>query len=171
MGRTGEWFAFQHFGVAPDILTCAKALAGGIAAGVMLATEDVARTFQPGMHASTFGGNPIACRAGLATIETIEQEGLLERGRAIGRRFRERFEALRRERPALIRDIRVLGTMVGLDLTIDATNVVAACLERRLLVNATHGHVLRLLPALTIGDDQIDEGCAILAEVLRKTVA
>jgi acetylornithine/succinyldiaminopimelate/putrescine aminotransferase len=171
MGRTGEWFAFQHFGVAPDILTCAKALAGGIAAGVMLATEDVARTFQPGMHASTFGGNPIACRAGLATIETIEQEGLLERGRAIGRRFRDRFEALRLERPALIRDIRVLGTMVGLDLTIDATNVVAACLERRLLVNATHGHVLRLLPALTIGDDQIDEGCAILAEVLRKTVA
>jgi predicted acetylornithine/succinylornithine family transaminase len=171
MGRTGDWFAFQHFGAAPDILTCAKALAGGIAAGVMLATEDVARTFQPGMHASTFGGNPIACRAGLATIETIEQEGLLERGRAIGRRFRDRFEALRLERPALIRDIRVLGTMVGLDLTIDATNVVAACLERRLLVNATHGHVLRLLPALTIGDDQIDEGCAILAEVLRKTVA
>jgi acetylornithine/N-succinyldiaminopimelate aminotransferase len=171
MGRTGEWFAFQHFGVAPDILTCAKALAGGIAAGVMLATEDVARTFQPGMHASTFGGNPIACRAGLATIETIEQEGLLQRGREIGRRFRERFESLRQELPALIREIRVLGTMIGLELTIEATPVVAACLERRLLVNATHGHVIRLLPALTIGDDQIDEGCAILADVLRQAVA
>jgi acetylornithine/N-succinyldiaminopimelate aminotransferase len=171
MGRTGEWFAYQHAGVAPDMLTCAKALAGGIAAGVLIATRDVARTLQPGMHASTFGGNPIACRAGLATIETIEQEGLLERGRAIGERFRDRFEAMRRDWPALIRDIRVLGTMIGLDLTIDATAVVAACLDRRLLINATHGHVVRLLPALTIGDDQIDEGCALLADVLRQTIA
>jgi predicted acetylornithine/succinylornithine family transaminase len=171
MGRTGEWFAYQHSGVAPDILTCAKALAGGVAAGVMIATDPIARTFQPGMHASTFGGNPIACRAGLATIETIEQEGLLQRGREIGRRFRERFESLRQELPALIREIRVLGTMIGLELTIEATPVVAACLERRLLVNATHGHVIRLLPALTIGDDQIDEGCAILADVLRQAVA
>jgi acetylornithine/succinyldiaminopimelate/putrescine aminotransferase len=171
MGRTGEWFAFQHFGVTPDILTCAKALAGGVAAGVMLAIDEVARTLQPGMHASTFGGTPLACRAGLATIETIEQEGLLARGRAIGERFRDRFEAIRRELPGRIRDIRVLGTMIGVDLTTDASPVVAACLERRLLVNATHGHVLRLLPALTIGDDQIDEGCAILAEVLRETAA
>jgi predicted acetylornithine/succinylornithine family transaminase len=171
MGRTGEWFAYQHTTIKPDILTCAKALAGGIAAGVMMTTTEIARTLKPGMHASTFGGNPIACRAGLATIETIEQEGLLERGRAIGARFREQFEALRGDLPQLIRAIRILGTMVGLDLTVDASNVVTECLKRRLLINATHGHVVRLLPALTIRDEQIDEGCAILADVLRQTVA
>ncbi len=119
------------------------------------------------MHASTFGGNPIACRAGLATIETIEQDGLLERGRAIGDRFAAHFEALRHELSRPDRRIRVRGTMIGLDLTVDAAPVVAACLERRLLVNATHGHVVRLLPALTIDNDQIDEGCAMLADVLR----
>jgi acetylornithine/succinyldiaminopimelate/putrescine aminotransferase len=167
MGRTGAWFGYQHTDVIPDMLTCAKALAGGIAAGVLIARHEVAQVFRPGMHASTFGGNPIACRAGLATIETIEHDGLLQRGRAIGERFREQFSALREERPGLFRDIRVLGTMVGLDLTFDATEVVSTCLERRLLVNATHGHVVRLLPALTISDDQIDEGCALLADVLR----
>ena len=88
LGRTGEWFAYQHFGIEPDILTCAKALAGGVAAGVMIAKPEVAATLKPGMHASTFGGNPIACRAGIATIETIEADGLLDRGRAIGERFR-----------------------------------------------------------------------------------
>lgn len=170
MGRTGEWFAYQHSNITPDILTCAKALAGGIAAGVMMTTAEIAQALEPGMHASTFGGNPIACRAGLATIETIEQEGLLGRGRAIGARFREQFEALRVELPHLVRDIRILGAMIGLDLTVGASGVVAECLRRRLLINATHGHVVRLLPALTISDDQIDEGCALLADVLRQTV-
>jgi predicted acetylornithine/succinylornithine family transaminase len=166
MGRTGEWFAYQHTAIEPDILTCAKALAGGIAAGVMMATRHVASTFTPGMHASTFGGNPIACRAGVATVETIEQDGLLRRGKAIGERFRGHFEALRLERPELIREIRIRGVMIGVDLTVDASPVVAECLNRKLLVNATHGHVLRLLPALTISDEQIDEGCDILADVL-----
>jgi acetylornithine/N-succinyldiaminopimelate aminotransferase len=170
MGRTGEWFAYQHDGVVPDILTCAKALAGGVAAGVMIARPAVAAVLKPGMHASTFGGNPIACRAALAAIETIEAEGLLERGTAIGARFRDQFEALRRELPSLVQDIRIMGTMIGLDLAIDATEIVAACLGRRLLINATHGHVVRLLPALTISDEQIEEGCAILADVLRQAV-
>ena len=173
MGRTGHWFAYQQFDVAaePDILTCAKALSSGIAAGVMIAQPHVAEVLKPGMHASTFGGNPIACRAGLATIETIEEEGLLERGVAIGERFREQFTALRDEIPDRIREIRIRGVMIGLDLTFDATEVVSECLKRRLLINATHGHVVRLLPALTISDAQIDEGCAILAEVLREVVA
>ncbi|MDR3632703.1 MAG: aspartate aminotransferase family protein [Isosphaeraceae bacterium] len=170
LGRTGKWFAYQNYEIAPDILTCAKALAGGVAAGVMMAAPEIAAVFKPGMHASTFGGNPIACRAGLAAVETIEQDHLLERGRAVGERFRSQFEALRAELPQLVRDIRVQGVMVGLDLTVDASDVVAQCLERRLLVNATHGHVIRLLPALNIGDEQIDEGCAILADVLRQVV-
>jgi acetylornithine/succinyldiaminopimelate/putrescine aminotransferase len=170
MGRTGEWFAFQHDGVEPDILTCAKALAGGIAAGVMMARPSVASELKPGMHASTFGGNPIACRAALAAIETIEADGLLERGVAIGERFRDHFETIRDERPNLVRDIRIKGTMIGLDLTIDGPTIVAECMRRMLLINATHGHVIRLLPALTITDEQIDEGCAILADVLRHAV-
>ncbi|WP_250846674.1 aspartate aminotransferase family protein [Aquisphaera insulae] len=168
MGRTGRWFAYQHFGIEPDILTCAKALAGGIAAGVMMAKPEIAQVLQPGLHASTFGGNPIACRAGLATIETIEEEGLLGRGLAIGGRFRARFESLRAELPDRIRAIRVRGVMIGLDLTFDATGVVSTCLERGLLINATHGHIVRLLPALNLTDDQIDEGCDILADVLRE---
>jgi acetylornithine/N-succinyldiaminopimelate aminotransferase len=171
MGRTGEWFAYQHTGAAPDILTCAKALAGGVAAGVMVATSDIALSFKPGMHASTFGGNPIACRAGLATVETIEADGLLARARTLGDRFRGHLEAIRSDRPDFVRGVRVLGAMIGLELAVDASPVVAACLGRRLLVNATHGTVVRLLPALTITDEQIDEGCAVLADVVRRTAA
>jgi acetylornithine/N-succinyldiaminopimelate aminotransferase len=170
MGRTGRWFGYQHRGAVPDILTCAKALAGGLAAGVMMARPAVAAALKPGTHASTFGGNPIACRAALAAVETIEAEGLLERGTAIGERFRGRFAALRAELPGLIREVRILGTMIGLELTVEATDFVAEAMKRRLLINATHGTVIRLLPALTITDDQIDEGCAILAEVLRQAV-
>jgi predicted acetylornithine/succinylornithine family transaminase len=171
MGRTGEWFAYQLSGAVPDILTCAKALAGGVAAGVMIAKPEVASALKPGMHASTFGGNPIACRAGIATVETIEEDGLLDRARAIADRFRGHLEAVRRDRPDLVREVRALGVMIGVELTTDASSVVSACLERRLLVNATHGTVLRLLPALTITDEQIDEGCAVLCEVLRGTAA
>ena len=172
MGRTGQLVRLSAFGgVEPDILTCAKALAGGIAAGVMIARPEVAAVLKPGMHASTFGGNPIACRAGMAAIETIEADGLLERGLAIGERFRSHFEALRRELPEPDpRDPGPAASMIGLDLTFDASDVVAECLKRRLLINATHGHVVRLLPALTITDEQIDEGCAILADVLRQAV-
>jgi acetylornithine/N-succinyldiaminopimelate aminotransferase len=171
MARTGRWFGYQHRGATPDILTCAKALAGGVAMGVMIAQPVVAAALKPGMHASTFGGNPIACRAALAAIETIEEEGLLERGIAIGERFRARFEGLRDELGGLIREIRILGTMIGLDLTIDAAEIVGRCMGRHLLVNATHSHVIRLLPALTITDEQIDEGCSILADVLRQSAA
>jgi acetylornithine/N-succinyldiaminopimelate aminotransferase len=133
----------------------------------MIAQPPVAASLVPGMHAATFGGNPIACRAGSAVIETIESDGLLERGTEIGARFRTNLEKLRVELPGLIRAIRILGVMIGFDLPFDASKIVALCLERKLLINATHGHVVRLLPALTITDQQIDEGCAILGEVLR----
>jgi predicted acetylornithine/succinylornithine family transaminase len=167
MGRTGHWFAYQHTSITPDVLTCAKALAGGVAAGVMMARPEVAASLQPGMHASTFGGNPIACRAGLATIETIDEEGLLERGKAIGDRFRAHALSWRRARPDVVQDVRVVGAMIGVELAVDATLVVAECLKRGLLINATHGTVVRLLPALTITDELIDEGCALIGEVLR----
>ncbi len=169
LGRTGEWFAYQHYGFEPDILTCAKALAAGVAAGVAIARPNVAGALKPGMHASTFGGNPIACRAGLAAIETIEADGLLERGRLVGERFRSHFESWKAEMPALIRDIRIKGVMIGLELSIDASGVVLDCMEQGLLINATHGNVIRLLPALNILDEQIDDGCATLLEALRRS--
>ena len=171
MGRTGEWFASQYFGVTPDILTCAKALAAGLAAGVAIARPDVAAVLKPGMHASTFGGNPIACRAGIAAIETIEADGLLDRARAVGERFRTHFEAFRRDIPGLVQDIRIAGVMIGLELAVDATSVVGDCMENGLLINVTHGNVVRLLPAINLTDDQVDEGCAILGDALRRLAA
>ena len=149
------------------MLTCAKALAGGVAAGVMMARPEVAAVLKPGMHASTFGGNPIACRAALAAIETIEADGLLARGAAIGERFRDHFEAIRAERARPGPRYPRLGDhdRARPDRSTPRPSL-PECMKRRLLINATHGHVVRLLPALTITDDQIDEGCAILADVL-----
>ncbi|MFM7130821.1 MAG: aspartate aminotransferase family protein [bacterium] len=166
MGRTGKWFAHQHFGVTPDIMTVAKALASGVAAGVMMATHKVAEVLKPGMHASTYGGNPIACRAGIATIETIEADGLLDQAMHLEMKFRTFFEGIKAQRPELVKDIRVRGVMVGLELTCDATPIVAECMKRQLLINATQGTVIRLLPALNLTDELFDEGCQILSDVL-----
>jgi predicted acetylornithine/succinylornithine family transaminase len=165
MGRTGRWFAHQHWNVQPDAMTLAKALAGGIACGALVARPQVAEKLKPGTHAATFGGNPIACAAALATIETIEAEGLLARAEQLGERFRTRLEALRGRSPA-IQQIRVKGVMIGVELSVDGAPLVQQCLERRLLINCTHGTVLRLLPALTLTDREFEEGCGILEDVL-----
>jgi predicted acetylornithine/succinylornithine family transaminase len=165
MGRTGRWFAFQHWPVLPDAVTLAKALAGGVACGGMLARPEFAARLKPGTHAATFGGNPLACRAALATIETIEEDGLLERAGQIGAAFRARFEALKARCP-LIQEVRVKGAMIGVELTAEGAWVVEGCLKRGLLINCTHGTVLRLLPALTLTDQELAEGCDILEEVL-----
>ncbi len=165
MGRTGTWFAFQQFGVVPDAITLAKALAAGVACGGLLARKPFAEKLVPGTHAATFGGNPLACRAALAAIETIEADKLLPRATHIADTFRKRFEALRTRCP-LIQDIRILGTMIGLELSIDGTPIVDGCLKRKLLINCTHGNVLRLLPALNLTDEQLKSGCDILEEVL-----
>jgi predicted acetylornithine/succinylornithine family transaminase len=165
MGRTGKWFAHQHYPVQPDAMTLAKGLAGGLAAGGLVARPEAAEKLRPGTHAATFGGNPIACRAALAVIQTIEADGLLARAEAIGNRFRERFESLQQRCPA-IRQVRVKGAMIGIELGVDGAPVVDQCLRRQLLVNCTHGTVIRLLPALTLTDEQLDEGYGILEEVL-----
>ncbi len=149
MGRTGRWFAYQHWDVQPDAMTLAKALAGGVACGGLIARPEFADKLRPGTHAATFGGNPLACAAALATIETIEADGLLARAVEIGERFRRRFEALRGRCP-LVREVRVKGCMIGVELSVDGAPIVQACLERRLLINCTHSTVLRLLPALTL---------------------
>ncbi|MGI8982754.1 MAG: aspartate aminotransferase family protein [Pirellulaceae bacterium] len=165
-GRTGEWFAYQHYGVTPDVMTLAKALCGGIAGGALLTTRAIAPSLRPGTHAATFGGNPIAARAGIAAIEMIEQEGLLDSAKQLGQLFERRFRKLRKECD-LVTDVRVVGTMVGIELAIDGAPVVKGCLERKLLVNCTHSTVIRLLPAMNLPEDQAEEGCDILAEVIK----
>ncbi len=165
MGRTGKWFAFQHYGIEPDVVTLAKAVAGGVACGGLIAKPQVAELLKPGTHAATFGGNPIACRAALATIETIEADGLLDRATKIGERFAQRFEALRAKCP-LIQDVRVKGVMVGVELAIEGKPIVEACMKRGLLINATHQTILRLLPAMNLTDAELDEGCGIIEEAL-----
>jgi len=165
MGRTGTWFAFENFGVEPDAITLAKALAGGIACGGLLAKRKFAEKLVPGTHAATFGGNPIACAAALATIETIENDELLPRAAKIADGFRARFEAMQKRCP-LIQQLRIKGTMIGVELSIDGTQVVDECLKQRLLINCTHGNVLRLLPALNLPDAALQAGCDILEEVL-----
>ena len=165
MGRTGEWFGYQTFGVQPDVITLAKGLAGGVACGAIVCKDEIAPSLRPGMHASTFGGNPLAMAAGLATIETIEADGLIENCRVMSERFRERLSALKQELP-VIEEIRVCGLMVGLDLAVSSTPAVAKCMQRGLLVNATHDTVLRLLPPLNVTGEQVDQGCEIIAQVL-----
>jgi predicted acetylornithine/succinylornithine family transaminase len=165
MGRTGKWYAHQHWGVKPDIVTLAKALAGGVAMGGLIAKPEVGEKLKPGTHAATFGGNPLAARAALATIETIDGENLLPRATQIGEKFRARFTALKEKCP-LVTEVRVKGAMIGVELAVEGAAVVQACLEKGLLINCTHQTVLRLLPALTISDEQIDDGCDIMAEVL-----
>src|SRR3954463_4295346 len=150
-GRTGKWFAYQHSGVVPDIMTLAKSLCGGVAGAALLTTAEIALSLRPGLHAATFGGNPIAARAGIATIETIEDEGLLDRAVEVGERFRTRLAPLVDEL-TIVKELRVCGLMIGLELSIDGAPLVQKCLDRGLLINSTQQTVIRLLPAMTLSD-------------------
>jgi predicted acetylornithine/succinylornithine family transaminase len=165
MGRTGKWHAHQHADVKPDIVTLAKAMGGGVAVGGLIARPEVGEKLKPGTHAATFGGNPIACAAALATIETIEQENLLERATWIGQLFHDRFTALKEQTP-LVRDVRVKGAMIGVELGIEGAPIVQECLKRGLLINCTHSTVIRLLPAMNLTDAEAERGISILEEVL-----
>jgi len=167
MGRTGFWFGYQTFGVQPDILTMAKGIAGGVACGALITKDEIAPALRPGIHASTFGGNPLAMSAGLATIQTIEEDNLLESSKMMSERFRQHFQQLQQELP-IIEEVRVCGMMIGLELNIEAAPAVKKCLDRGLLINATHDTVLRLLPALNVTDEDVEEGCQILGAVLRE---
>lgn len=165
-GRTGKWFSYQNFGVEPDIMTLAKSLCGGIAGGALLARKDVAKSLRPGMHAATFGGNPIAARAGIATIQMIEDLGLLARATELGEGFRKQLAPLVDELP-FVKELRVCGLMIGLELTLPGAPIVQACLDNGLLINCTQGNVIRLLPAMTLTDEELESGCEILVSALR----
>jgi acetylornithine/N-succinyldiaminopimelate aminotransferase len=167
VGRTGYWFAFQREGIVPDAVTLAKGMAGGIACGCLIARREVAQLLRPGMHASTFGGNPVAATAALATLETIEQENLLENARRLEGFFRQRLAAFQQECD-LIREVRICGAMIGIELTVDGTPVVEACWKRGVLVNCTSGNVIRLLPALNLTLEQAEEGCEVLCQAIQE---
>ena len=166
-GRTGKWFAYQNFGVEPDVMTLAKSLCGGVAGAAMLARREIAPSLRPGMHAATFGGNPLAARAGIATIEAIEERGLLKQAERLGRLFRELLEPLVQELPH-VREFRQIGLMIGIELAVDATPLVEQCMSKRLLINVTQGNVIRLLPAMTMSEAEVRQGCEILTNALRE---
>jgi len=165
IGRTGKWFAYQHFGVTPDIMTMAKALGGGIAIGAMMATEQVAASLIPGKHASTFGGNALACAAAVAVIEAIEEENLLENAVKMGRYIKDRLEQLK-QKHSIIDHVRSVGLMIGVQLTSAGSKIVDKCLENGLRINCTQGTVLRFMPPMVVNKDQVDQAVDILDNVL-----
>jgi acetylornithine/N-succinyldiaminopimelate aminotransferase len=153
-GRTGKWFAKDHSDVKPDIMTMAKAMGGGFPIGAMASTDEIAMGFQAGDHASTFGGNPLACSAAIASIEVIKKEGLVERSAELGEYFINRLRNLELD---FIREVRGKGLLIGIELTIDGEKVVNDFRENGVLVNCIGGDVIRLVPPLVITKKQIDE--------------
>jgi len=166
MGRTGRLFGYEHYDIEPDIFTLAKALGGGVPIGAMLAKEQVAEAFSPGTHASTFGGNPLACAAGLAVVQTMEDEGLVERCAKMGEYFMEGLRSLGEKHSSLVQDVRGKGLILGLEIARGARDVAGACLAKGILVNAIGDRVLRFLPPFIITEAEIDQVVAALDGIL-----
>ncbi len=167
MGRTGKWCAYQHYGIKPDVTTLAKPMAGGIPVGAMLCTEEAARAFTPGMHGTTFGGNPLACAVANAVIDEIRQAGLLDHILSTGEYFRSQILELKAKYPAIV-EVRGLGLMIGVELDSDelAKSILAGMMSRRILINRTHETVLRFLPPFLITREHVDQTIIALNELL-----
>ncbi|GAB1412301.1 MAG: acetylornithine aminotransferase [Candidatus Desulfobacillus denitrificans] len=170
LGRTGTWFASQHAGVRPDVMTLAKGLGSGVPIGACLAAGSAAGVFKPGNHGSTFGGNPLACTAALTTLAVIEEDGLLKRAATLGNKLRADF-ATALEGQAGIVAIRGDGLMIGIELDRPCGELVARAIERGLLINVTADRVVRLLPPLVFSDDDARELVALLAPLIREFLA
>jgi len=168
MGRTGKWFAYQHYDVEPDIITLAKALGGGVAIGAMMAKEELAAKLVPGKHASTFGGNCIACAAGIAVVEAIEEDNLIENAVEMGEYAKLKLEKLG-EKYDIIKEVRGKGLMIGVQLSSPGAEIVDKCLARGLRINCTNNTVLRFMPAMIVTKEQIDEAINILDSVMGET--
>ena len=167
MGRTGDYFAYQTLKApAPDVIWLAKALGGGFPIGAMLAKPEAAQYLVPGTHGSTFGGNPLACAAGLAVIEAIDAENLIAHVRKVSTHLAAGLVVLRGEHTGKIKEIRQLGLMVGIDLNFPAKPVYARCMEKGLLINFTHDTTLRLLPAMNVAVADLDQGLRTISEAL-----
>lgn len=165
IGRTGRLFAYEHYGVKPDIITLAKALGGGFPIGAMLARGEAARIFQPGDHASTFGGNPLACAAALATLEEIIEGEVVEYTNSVGEILCTELEKLR-EKYDYVKEIRGKGLLIGMELSIEGKRIVDGCQEKGLLINCVGGHVLRFIPPLTVSSTEVRQAVTILDEVM-----
>ncbi|HHT9155366.1 MAG TPA: aspartate aminotransferase family protein [Candidatus Tripitaka sp. YC43] len=166
MGRTGKYFAYQHYDISPDIMTLAKSLGGGTAIGAMVARPEVAKCLVPGTHASTFGGNPLACAASIAVFETIDKEGLLGNADRMGAYSLERLRSLQERFPQQIKEVRGVGLMIGIELHKEGSQLVRMCLDKGLILNCTHEKVIRFMPPLGVSQSHLDKGIAILEEVL-----
>jgi len=166
MGRTGKMFCFQHYGVEPDVMTLAKSLAGGIPIGALVASKKYADVLKPGMHASTFGGSPIACSAALGVFEAIKREKLLKNTVEMGKYLVEKLNELKKKK-SVIKEIRGKGLMIGMELNIEGAGIVDACFKEKLLINCAHGNVLRLMPGMIVNKKQIDKAMEILDKVMK----
>jgi acetylornithine/succinyldiaminopimelate/putrescine aminotransferase len=165
MGRCGTLFAYESFGIKPDVITLAKGIANGLPLGAICATKEAAAAFQPGDHGTTFGGNPVAAAAALATLKVIIEEGYPQKAAMMGKYLKEKLYQLQIKYPQVITEVRGLGLMVGIEVNGDAKKIVAECQTQGLLINTTAGNVLRLLPPLTISEQDIHKAISILENV------
>ncbi|MFZ2411343.1 MAG: acetylornithine/succinylornithine family transaminase [Candidatus Methanoperedens sp.] len=161
-GRTGKWFAKEHSGIKPDIITTAKAMGGGFPMGAMLAREEVAANFGRGDHASTFGGSALACAAAIANIEVIKKEKLVKRSEELGNYLVKKLKNLNKD---YVKDVRGKGLMVGMELSIKCEDIVNRARERGVLLNCTSESVLRFVPPLIITKEQLDKAVSVLDEI------
>jgi len=148
IGRTGKLFCYEHYGILPDVMTLAKSLGGGFPIGAMVVSDKFADVLKPGMHASTFGGSPIVCAAANAVLDAIEKDKLLDNTERVGEYIGKHLKKLKRRFPKIIKEIRQKGLMIGIELYVEGNDVVKACFEKGLLINCTHGNVLRMMPPL-----------------------
>jgi acetylornithine/N-succinyldiaminopimelate aminotransferase len=165
IGRTGKMFAWQNFGIVPDIFTLAKALGGGLPIGVMLAKKEISDNLSPGTHASTFGGGPVICKAALAVLSALQKEKLLSNSASMGEYLVLKLKGLQKKFP-VIKDVRGMGLMCGVELAKEGKSVVEECIKRGLLINCTHDYVLRIMPALNTSKKEVDNATGILENVL-----
>ena len=166
-GRTGKLFAYEHEGVEPDVMTLAKALAGGPPIGAMIAKDEFAAALGPGTHGSTFGGNPLMTAAGVATMNVLLNDGVLENCQQMGAYLRQKLEEMA-GRYSFIKTVRGVGLILGMELDIEGADIVSTALDRGLLINCTVGTVLRFLPPLTVSKEEIDEAMVILDAILKE---
>ncbi len=165
MGRTGKLFAYEYSKIKPDIMTLAKALGNGFPVGAMLATNEIAKAFAPGNHASTFGGNPLAMAAAIATVKTMLQDGILEQSRKTGEYFLSQLKKLQ-QKQQIITEVRGRGLMLACGLSVEGGDIVNECLKRGLLINCTGGKTLRFVPPLIITTQEVDQAIDILDAVM-----
>lgn len=166
MGRTGTFFGYQQFGIKADIATLAKGLAGGVPIGAFLATDKVASAFKAGDHGSTFGGNPLACAASCVVLDALLTGNLMQNAKEVGDYLKAKLEAYKAKYPKLIKEVRGMGLILGMELTRPGREIVNECLNYGAIINCTAGNVLRFIPPLNITKQHVDELIAILDKVL-----